>query len=69
MGQSLASNLIHLVFSTKHRKPLLHPEKIKLELYNYIAGTAKSFNCLVYEIGGVEDHTYSIVFTSNSSTE
>jgi hypothetical protein len=35
MGQSLTKNFIHIVFSTKHRKPLID-DYIGTELYSYL---------------------------------
>src|SRR5262245_52009098 len=37
MGQSLVKNLVHLVFSTKHRTPWIPPD-IRARLYAYQAG-------------------------------
>lgn len=34
MGQSLTKNFIHIVFSTKHRKPLID-NSIETELHSY----------------------------------
>ncbi len=37
MPQSLARILVHVVFSTKHRQPLIKPE-IQDELFKYMCG-------------------------------
>ena len=57
MSQSLSNNIIHIVFSTKNRQKFLH-EKIRYELYSYIAGVIKNKNCLCHKIGGIDDHIH-----------
>ena len=42
MGQSLAHLLVHAIFSTKDRRPFLHSEEIRNEIYAYMAGTLKN---------------------------
>ena len=37
MGQSLVKNYIHIVFSTKHRTPLIN-NRIEKELHRYLGG-------------------------------
>ncbi|MEX1190650.1 MAG: hypothetical protein WEA99_01670, partial [Brumimicrobium sp.] len=37
MGQSLVKNYLHIVFSTKHRAPLIDLE-IEEELHSYLGG-------------------------------
>lgn len=60
MAQSLASLLIHIIFSTKRRQPLIKPEIIK-DLHHYIASIARAHESHVFEIGGVEDHIHLLV--------
>ena len=45
MGQSLAHLLVHAIFSTKDRRPFLHSEEIRNEIYAYMAGTLKNLDC------------------------
>ena len=45
MGQSLVKNYMHIVFSTKHRQPLIHPP-YEDELHAYLrAGFVKTLEC------------------------
>ncbi|HAP34721.1 MAG TPA: transposase, partial [Bacteroidetes bacterium] len=37
MGQSLVKNYVHIIFSTKHRQPLIH-QSVENELYRYLGG-------------------------------
>ena len=57
MAQSLARNVIHLIFSTKDREPLIAPE-MREGLFAYMAGTLRGIDCPAIEVGGVSDHVH-----------
>jgi putative transposase len=57
MPQSLSNILIHLVFSTQDRLPLLTSE-VRSELHPYMAGTLRNIQCPALQVGGVEDHVH-----------
>lgn len=57
MPQSLSLVLIHLVFSTKGRVPLLDAE-IRPALHAYLATVARNADCECYRVGGVADHVH-----------
>ncbi|WP_164101452.1 transposase [Candidatus Laterigemmans baculatus] len=59
MSQSLAKNLIHLIFSTKHRAPLI-PKETRERLFAYQAGIFKDWACPALAIGGVADHVHAL---------
>lgn len=59
MPQSLSSILIHLVFSTKRREPLIVPE-IESELYAYLIGIFRNRQCPSLIVGGTRDHVHSL---------
>lgn len=61
MPQSLSSVLIHLVFSTKNRQPLITPE-IEPELFKYLAVELHNMGCPSLAINGTSDHIH-ILFT------
>lgn len=63
MGQSLVKNYIHLVFSTKHRDPLIHPP-VEAELHNYLGGTCNKLECPVIKVGGYTDHIHILCMLS-----
>jgi len=44
MGQSLVKNYLHIIFSTKHREPLLFPP-IESELHAYLGGICNKLGC------------------------
>ena len=58
MPQSLSRVVVHLVFSTKGRKPRLKDVKVRKELYAYIAETLKTLDCFAIKINGCEDHVH-----------
>ncbi len=60
MPQSHASVLLHLVFSTANRAPLI-PAEVKPELHRYLGGTAKDLGCPVICVGGTQDHVHMLV--------
>lgn len=57
MPQSLSRVIIHLVFSTKNREPLLTPDR-REPLFAYLAGALTGLNCPPIRVGGVEDHVH-----------
>ena len=66
MPQSLSRVLIHTVFSTKNRAPLLRVPTFCDEMHSYLGGCAKAIDCQPIQIGGVEDHVH--LLTSLSRT-
>ncbi|RYZ54589.1 MAG: IS200/IS605 family transposase [Chitinophagaceae bacterium] len=66
MSQSLVKNYIHLVFSTKHREPILD-ETIQPELFRYIAVICTHCDCSPVKIGGYTDHIHAL-FLLNKKT-
>ena len=57
MSQSLAQIYLHIVFSTKHRQPLIGDD-VKDELYQYIGSICKALECHPIQIGGYYDHVH-----------
>ena len=51
--------LYQIVFSTKHRKPVMTKEN-RPELFKYIWGILKNKKCHLYRINGVEDHLHIV---------
>lgn len=52
--------LLHVVFSTKYRKPWLH-EKWRDDLYAYIGGIVKDHKSILLKAGGIEDHVHLLL--------
>ena len=63
MPQSLAKNYLHIVFSTKHREPLIHPP-IETELHKYLGGICNKLECYPVVIGGYTDHVHILCLLS-----
>ena len=59
MPQSLVNNLVHLVYSTTNRKPLI-PTEFRDGLYAYQAGIFKQWDSPSIIIGGVADHIHAL---------
>jgi len=57
MPQSLSKLYVHLIFSTKHREPLLTPS-IRDPMYAYLATVMKNQECPALKIGGRSDHVH-----------
>jgi REP element-mobilizing transposase RayT len=59
MAQSLSKILIHLVFSTKRRAPLL-PQAPYPALHAYVQGIFKTQKCHLIEMNNVADHVHAL---------
>ncbi|MBI1319682.1 MAG: IS200/IS605 family transposase [Candidatus Hydrogenedens sp.] len=51
---------VHVVFSTKDRRPLLSNE-IQQELFPYLAGVAQTHESQAYIVGGHVDHIHALL--------
>ncbi|MDQ3472613.1 MAG: IS200/IS605 family transposase [Acidobacteriota bacterium] len=65
MPQSLSAVLIHLVFSTKNREPLITPA-IELELHPYMAGIFRNLKSPSLAIDGTADHLHILFSLSRT---
>ena len=63
MSQSLVKNYIHIVFSTKHRQPMIR-EPYESELYAYLGGICNTHECYPLKIGGYTDHIHILCMLS-----
>ncbi len=61
MPQSLSSLYAHLVFSTKHRAPMLADGALRADLHAYLGGIARTLKCEAIRINGVEDHVHLLI--------
>ena len=57
MPQSLSRILVHLVFSTKGREPLIEPDK-QARTFSYLAGVLNGIQCPPIIVGGMPDHVH-----------
>ena len=58
MPQSLSAIYIHLVFSTKLRRPFLRDRTVRDKLHAQLGGISKTLECPPLLIGGTEDHVH-----------
>jgi len=58
MPQSLANVVVHLIFSTKDRRPLLRDVELRRAMHKYLGGTSGTLNCNPIIVGGIEDHVH-----------
>jgi REP element-mobilizing transposase RayT len=65
MSQSLANIVVHLVFSTKRRRPLLRDDE-RGQLHAYIAGILKNHDSPLIEVNSVCDHIH-ILFAQSKN--
>lgn len=57
MPQSIAQIYVHLIFSTKNRKPLLD-KPILHRMHAYLASVCNNMECHALSVGGIEDHVH-----------
>ena len=57
MPQSLSRVLVHIVFSTKNREPLITAEH-RDRVFEYLGGTLNAIKCPVLVVGGMPDHVH-----------
>ena len=67
MPQSLAKVYVHLVFSTKHRTPVLH-DSFRDELHNVMGGLFNAMDCPTLIVGSVEDHVHGLCVLSRTKS-
>ena len=63
MAQSLAKILVHLIYSTKERRPLIH-DGSRDELHRYTATVLKDIESPALLINSVEDHIHILLSLS-----
>src|SRR4029077_6406251 len=67
LAQSLSRVLVHLIFSTKNREPVLVAE-IRTELHSYLAGVLREEQCPALQVGGAADHVHLLFGLSRTVT-
>jgi putative transposase len=69
MPQSLSAVYIHLVFSTKDRRPFLRDKTTRDTLHAYLGAISKQMDCAPIQIGGVEDHVHLLARFGRTVTQ
>src|SRR5271155_1375076 len=67
MPQSLSLVIVHVIFSTKERHPLLD-SVTRTKLYAYLATVARNAGCECFRVGGVADHVHLAIRLSRTMT-
>ncbi|MGJ8695680.1 MAG: IS200/IS605 family transposase [Verrucomicrobiaceae bacterium] len=57
MPQSLSEVIVHFIFSTRNRAPLIDSH-IRPDLHAYLATAIRENDCEAYRIGGTTDHVH-----------
>lgn len=66
MSQSLVKNYMHIVYSTKDRRPFLKDKRIRADLHGYLAGICRNLESPSLIVGGVEDHVHILCMLSKT---
>ena len=69
MPQSLSAVYIHLVFSTKERRPFLKDEIVRTSLHSYLGRISKQLKCAPIVTGGTEDHIHLLARFGRTITQ
>jgi putative transposase len=69
MPQSLSAVYIHLVFSTKERRPFLRDKSARQALHSQLGGISKTLECPPILVGGVEDHVHVLARFARTITQ
>jgi REP element-mobilizing transposase RayT len=69
MPQSLSAVYIHLVFSTKERRPFLRDKMVRERLHAELGGISKKLECPPLLIDGVEDHVHLLCRFARTITQ
>lgn len=60
MPHSYTSQLMHCVFSTKKRRPMITPD-LQSRLFPYLGGIARKHKMKLIEAGGIADHIHLLI--------
>jgi len=69
MPQSLSVVYIHLVFSTKERRPFLRDSALRQSVHGYLGEVSKCLDCAPIVVGGVEDHVHLLARFGRTITQ
>jgi REP element-mobilizing transposase RayT len=67
MGRSLSYLLVHVVFSTKDRLPVLDAA-VRPDLFAYLATVVRNDDCECFRVGGVADHVHLAIRLSRETS-
>ena len=65
MAQTLVSLMLHVIFSTKNREPIITLE-VEPELFAYMGGILKNHESRLLDAGGTADHVHLLISQSKN---
>lgn len=68
MPQSLSNVILHVIFSTKHRRPFLRAPEVRDVMVGYLVGALRNLKCPSIMLGVVEDHVHILCNLSRTIT-
>jgi putative transposase len=60
VAQTCGNVVVHVIFSTKPRKPLIAPD-IRADLFAYLGGIVRELRCTALIINGTCDHVHMLI--------
>ncbi|MDF3129124.1 transposase [Kiritimatiellaeota bacterium B1221] len=69
MPQSLSHVIVHTVFSTKNRQPLLKELGVRNETFAYLGAAVNTLGCQSFLVGGYVDHIHILSTLSRSISQ
>jgi len=60
MASTFTKILVHFIFSTKNREPLISPE-LEKPLFSYMVGIATNHGCYTVALNGTADHVHMLI--------
>ncbi|MCY3017708.1 MAG: transposase [Planctomycetota bacterium] len=69
MPQSLSAVYVHLVYSTKDRRPFFRDKALRQAVHAYLAGVTKRLECPAIIVGGYEEHVHVVARFGRTVTQ
>ena len=69
MSQALSAVYLHLVFSTKERRPFLRQPETREAMHAFLAAASRELDCPPLIVGGVEDHMHLLARYGRTTTQ
>jgi len=60
MAHTAGNIVVHVIFSTKERRPLIKPE-LRLDLFAYLGGIVRELHATALIINGTADHVHMLL--------
>lgn len=69
MPQSLSAVYIHVIFSTKNRRPFFQDRDLRARLHTELGAISKALECAPIITGGFDDHVHQLVRFSRTISQ